>query len=126
MKQIGFLEAVCEPMVGSNANGDWIKQTFVVRVGDTQRIAIDAWGTKKVERIRAIPLESRVEVDYVLTAREFKGRWYNDVVMWDIVLVKTENVPSLAERTAKSAPNAELTETAAPTVSMPGEEPLQF
>lgn len=126
MKLIGFIEALCEPVVGSTANGEWIKQTFVLREGNTHRIAIDAWGAKKVERIRAIPLESRVEVDFEILAREYKGRWYNDVTMQDIVFVRTEAVPTLAERTAMTASGGNQTETAAPTVAMPNEEQVQF
>lgn len=107
MKQIGILETLLPMVVGKSANGDWVKQEFVIRYDEVRRICVAAWGEKKVSRLRAIPLESRIEVDYTITAREYNGRWYNDIAMQDIAILRAEAVKSLPERDAEEHPQRE-------------------
>lgn len=67
----------------SRSGNEWRRQTVVFETapdyyGNVRKIAIDAMNDK-VELMQSFPEGSWVEVGYIVSAREYNGRWFNDV-----------------------------------------------
>ena len=66
--------------VGASSGKEWKKQTFVLekqRGEYVDRIAFDVWGDKIDEWGLKVGDEVTLSLD--INAREYQGRWYNDV-----------------------------------------------
>ena len=72
--------------VSQNGNG-WARQTIVVDIagynGTYRKVALQC-GTQQVMDIQSMPEGTKVEVSYQVTAREYNGRWYNNVDLFRI------------------------------------------
>lgn len=85
----------------AQSGNPWYRQTIVVDVagynGSFRKIALQASGNV-VGDIEQLQIGSKVEISYQVTAREYNGKWYNNVDLYKI--------ESLAEQqpTAPAAP----------------------
>ena len=74
---------------GTSKNGNpWAKQTIVVsREGVNapyDKIALSVFGARVNETERC-NIGDKVEITYSISAKEYNGRWYNDVSLYKIV-----------------------------------------
>ena len=100
---------------GTSARGAWAKQEFVVDFPDgnyTSQACFTAWGQDKVQELDKYQVGDRVKVSFNLRAREYNGRWYNDVRLWKIA--------PAGQNAAQQPP---VQQAPAPTLDdMPGED----
>lgn len=78
---------------GQSARGAWSKQDFVVEFQEGKfpsNVALTAWGEEKVAELAKFKVDSQVKVSFNINAREFKGRWYNELRAWRISAVGNE------------------------------------
>ena len=72
----------------SQAGYDWARQTIVVDVASFNntfsKIALTAQN-QKVDDLQNYQIGDRVEIGYSVTAREYQGKWFNNV---DLVTIK--------------------------------------
>lgn len=72
----------------SKAGNAWAKQTIVVsREGVNapyDKVALQVFGDK-VNDSDGCKVGDKVEVTYSISAREYNGRWYNDISLYKIV-----------------------------------------
>ena len=61
-------------------------------------------GTKKMDKLDAIPVGSVVDVEYTISAREYKGRWYNSADLVDIHPITERAEPTKFPSLAPAAP----------------------
>ena len=72
---------------GQGAKGPWMKQDFVLEFQDgnyTSEVCFTSFGTDKVAERDRYQVGDEVKVSFNIRAREFNGRWYNDVRVWRI------------------------------------------
>ena len=83
----GRIKTKLTPRSGSSARGGWTSQDFVVEYQDGSYPAdacITAFGDEKVRDLERFQVGDAVKVSFNVRAREFNGRWYNDLRMWRI------------------------------------------
>ncbi|HBH09281.1 MAG TPA: hypothetical protein DDX40_07775 [Rikenellaceae bacterium] len=72
---------------GQGAKGSWTKQDFVLEYQDGNYpadVCLTAFGNDKVADLDKYQIGDSVKVAFNLRAREYNGRWYNDVRVWRI------------------------------------------
>ena len=97
----GKIKTKLTPRSGSSARGGWTSQDFVVEYQDGNYPAdacITAFGDEKVRDLERFQVGDAVKVSFNVRAREFNGRWYNDLRMWRI------SAPGAAPAAGASAP----------------------
>jgi hypothetical protein len=120
---------------GTSARGQWAKQEFILEFPDgnfTAQACFTAWGQDKVAELDKYQVGDKIKVSFNLKAREYNGRWYNDLQIWRISpagaaaptapgapAYPAQGAPSFPAPTGNSAP---ANEAPAPTLAdMPGE-----
>ena len=72
---------------GQSARGAWEKQDFILEYQDGNfpaDVMITAFGSDKVAELERYQVGDAVKVYFNLRAREYNGRWYNDIRLWRI------------------------------------------
>ena len=70
---------------GTSARGPWAKQEFILEFPDgnfTAQACFTAWGQDKVAELDKYQVGDKIKVSFNLKAREYNGRWYNDLQIW--------------------------------------------
>ena len=83
ISETGVLHKVGEMQTGtSKAGKPWAKLEFVISVEDNfqsfRKVAITLWGDD-VNALDGYREGDKITVDYYVSAREWNGRWVNDV-----------------------------------------------
>ena len=112
---------------GTSARGQWAKQEFILEFPDgnfTAQACFTAWGQEKVAELDKYQVGDKVKVSFNLKAREYNGRWYNDLQMWRIAPAGQAAAAAPAY-SAPAAPSASSAPAApAPTLDdMPADNP---
>lgn len=83
----GTLKLKLETQSGQNARGSWTKQSFILDYQDGSypaEVCFTAFGNDKVAELDKYKEGDTIKVSFNLRAREYNGRWYNDVRVWRI------------------------------------------
>lgn len=113
---------------GQSARGSWVKQDFILEYQDGNfpaDVCFTAFGNEKVAELDRYQVGDEVKVSFNLRAREYNGRWYNDVRVWRITPKNQAPVASpAAPQPAPKANYGAIPEQApAPSIEdMPAEE----
>lgn len=88
IKEKGTIAVLGEVQSGTSQSGNpWYRQTIVVDVagynGSYRKVALQASGNI-VGDLEAAQIGDKVEVSYQVTAREYNGRWYNNVDLYKV------------------------------------------
>ena len=70
---------------GQSARGAWVKQDFILEYQDGSfpaEVCFTSFGNDKVAELDKYQVGDEVKVSFNLRAREYNGRWYNDVRVW--------------------------------------------
>ncbi len=81
---------------GTGSRGAWAKQDFVVEYQDGQyaeKACLRVFGTDRVKELEKYQIGDKVKVSLKIQAREYNGKWYNDIRVWRISRV-AETAPS--------------------------------
>ena len=126
---------------GTSARGAWVRQDFVVEYQDgnfMSEACFSAWGQERVDELARFQEGDSVKVSFNVRAREYGGRWYNDLRVWRLSAAgapQSQTAPRVAPQAAPQAvqPSQAPAFTApAPTIDdMPidigtGEDDLPF
>lgn len=106
VKEKGKIVFMGEIQSGTSQNGNgWARQTVVLDVagynGTYRKIALQA-GTQQVQDLQEMQVGDLVEVSYQVTAREWQGKWYNNVDLYKIDFV--EEQPQIQQPVAPAYP----------------------
>lgn len=107
MKINGKITAILPLQEGEGKNGKWQKQTAVVEESEgqyPQSLAFDMFGDKIV----ALTVEQQVEVDFDTKAREYQGKWFNNVNAWKVTVVGNTQSTPVAQPTPPPAEGSGL------------------
>lgn len=91
---------------GTSARGEWAKQDFVLEYQDGNfpaQVCLTAWGQDKVDELAKYKVGDTVKASFNIRAREYNGRWYNDIRVWRLGAPGAA-APAPAQRPAAPAP----------------------
>lgn len=110
----GTISHMSEVTSGTSKNGyDWARMTIMIDIpgyqGSITKLSFQV-GKDRIDDVCAFKVGDKVEIGWSIYAREWNGKWYNNV---DLVNIKSQGVqaaapaPSPAPQT-KNIPAAEL------------------
>jgi len=107
MRINGRITVVLPLQEGTSAKGTaWKKQTAVVEESEgqyPQSLSFDMMSDKIV----ALTVGQHVEVDFDTKAREYQGKYFNNVNAWKVTVVgSTQAIPAAASTTTPPVPAA--------------------
>ena len=111
----GTISHMSEVTSGTSKNGyDWARQTILIDIpgyqGSITKLSLQA-SNEMVNELNNYNVGDKVEVGWAIYAREWNGRWYNNV---DLVNIKSLGVqadapaPTPATRSLNNIPASEL------------------
>ena len=105
IKERGTIAVLGEVQSGTSQTGNpWYRQTIVVDVagfnGSYRKVALQASGNV-VGDLDGAAIGDKVEISYQVTAREWNGKWYNNV---DLYKVEFLDIPQQPVAPAAPAP----------------------
>ena len=100
---------------GTSTSGrDWARMTIMIDIpgyhGAISKLSFQV-GTDRISDVQEFKVGDKVEIGWSIYAREYNGRWYNNV---DLVNIKSQGVqadapaPTPAPRSLNNIPAAEL------------------
>ena len=100
----GTISHMSEVRSGKSKNGyDWAKQSILLDIpgyhGSTTKLSLQA-SNEMVEELNNYKVGDKVEIGWSIYAREWEGRWYNNV---DLVNIKSQDLQT-EQRPARPAP----------------------
>lgn len=103
----GVISHMGEIQSGTSQSGyDWARQVIVIDVhsfnGTFSKIALTAQN-QRVDDLQEYQIGDRVEIGYSVTAREYQGKWFNNV---DLVNIKFLDEVAQAAPTSRQAAKA--------------------
>ena len=112
MELAGKIIAVLEARGGvSKATGNsWKTQDYVIETHEQypRRMCFNVFGEDKISQMN-IQVGDELNVFFDINAREYMGRWYNDIRAWKVERVTpgaTDQAPFQAQQPAPAAPAA--------------------
>ena len=111
----GTISHMSEITSGTSTSGrDWARMTIMIDIpgyqGSISKLAFQV-GTDRISDVQEFKIGDKVEIGWSIYAREYNGRWYNNV---DLVNIKSQGVqadapaPTPAPRSLNNIPAAEL------------------
>ena len=115
----GIISHMGEIQQGTSQNGyDWARQIIVLDVasfnGTFSKIALTAQN-QRVDDLQEFQIGDRVEIGYSVTAREYQGKWFNNV---DLISINI--LDEIAQAAPASTPAPRQVATAAPAAPQRG------
>lgn len=94
VKEKGTIAYMSEVQSGMSQNGNpWYRQTIVVDVagfnGSYRKVALQASGNL-VQDLEDATIGDKVEISYQVTAREWNGKWYNNVDLYKVEFLEPQ------------------------------------
>ena len=94
VKEKGTIAYMSEVQSGMSQNGNpWYRQTIVVDVagfnGSYRKVALQASGNL-VQDLEGATIGDKVEISYQVTAREWNGKWYNNVDLYKVEFLEPQ------------------------------------
>ena len=82
---------------GTSTSGrDWARMTIMIDIpgyqGSISKLSLQV-GTDRISDVQEFKVGDKVEIGWSIYAREYNGRWYNNV---DLVNIKSQGVQSAA------------------------------
>lgn len=115
MEITGRIIAVMEKRSGQSqrSGNTWASQDYVIETHEQypRRCLFNVFGEDKINEYN-LQIGSEVTVSFDINAREYNGRWYNDIRAWRVVPAQAatpaapEAAPFVAPETAIPAPVA--------------------
>jgi hypothetical protein len=94
IKERGTITFMSDVQSGMSQNGNpWYRQTIVVDVagfnGSYRKVALQASGNL-VQDLEGAMIGDKVEISYQVTAREWNGKWYNNVDLYKVEFLEPQ------------------------------------
>ena len=107
IKEMGTIAHMSEVQSGTSQKGNpWYRQTIVVDVagynGSYRKIALQATGDVVVD-LEMAKVGDKVEISYQVTAREWNGKWYNNVDLYKVEFLESA-MPQMQQPVAPAYP----------------------
>jgi hypothetical protein len=96
MRITGIFKKKLKEETGTSSQGkEWKKQCFILDTGAqfNPDVCITAFG-KEMDLIKSIEEGSKVECQVNIYSTTYNDRWYNNINLWQIEVIKDEEVES--------------------------------
>lgn len=97
MELAGKVIAVLEARSGlaKSTGNPWMTQDYVIETHEDypRRMVFNVFGEEKIKQLN-IQLGEEINVFFDINAREYQGRWYNDIRAWRVDRVTPGEVPA--------------------------------
>ena len=129
IKENGTIAVLGEVQSGTSQNGNpWYRQTIVVDVagynGSYRKVALQASGNV-VGDLDGAAVGDKVEISYQVTAREWNGKWYNNVDLYKVEFLEPQmQQPAVPAYPAAPAAPAPRGRRVASTPQIPANTPM--
>ena len=111
----GTISYMSEITSGTSTSGrDWARMTIMIDIlgykGSISKLSFQV-GTDRISDVQEFKVGDKVEIGWSIYAREYNGRWYNNV---DLVNIKSQEIqaaapaPTPAPRSLNNIPAEEL------------------
>lgn len=111
----GTISHMSEITSGTSTSGrEWARMTIMIDIpgyqGSISKLSFQV-GTDRISDVQEFKVGDKVEIGWSIYAREYNGRWYNNV---DLVNIKSQGVqaaapaPTPAPRSLNNIPASEL------------------
>lgn len=80
---------------GTSSKGFWQRITYLVKADKI--MLLTSWGGD-CELIKKLTINDRITFDLEISAREYNGKWYNDVTARNVVGDESNDMPPLREQ----------------------------
>lgn len=103
-KVIAILEA--RSGVSRNTGNPWKMQDFVIETHEAypRRMVFNVFGEDKLNQFN-IQMGDELNVSFDINAREYQGRWYNDIRAWKVDRIQVD--PATGQPVMPAAPAAQ-------------------
>ena len=93
----GTISHMSEITSGTSTSGrDWARMTIMIDIlgykGSISKLSFQV-GTDRISDVQEFKIGDKVEIGWSIYAREYNGRWYNNV---DLVNIKSQEVQAAA------------------------------
>ncbi len=91
---------------GASARGEWQKQEFVIEYQEGQYpsyICFNVWGDR-VHDLEKYREGDEMKISFSISAREYNGRWYNDIRAWRLEHAGTQTAAPSPAAPSPAAP----------------------
>lgn len=107
IKERGTITFMSDVQSGMSQNGNpWYRQTIVVDVagfnGSYRKVALQASGNL-VQDLEGAMIGDKVDISYQVTAREWNGKWYNNVDLYKVEFLEPA-MPQMQQPVAPAYP----------------------
>jgi len=105
MKIEGIVKTVLPVRAGTTQKGEWASMDFVLETQERypQVVVINIFGKDKIDAY-ALKSGDMVSVDFEFRAREYNGRWYNEIRAWAVNHLGQETAQPVAQGAAFATP----------------------
>lgn len=86
MELQGKVIAVLPERIGVSVRGEWKSQTYVIETQEQypKKLAFDVFGADRIANF-GIHLGEVINVSFEIDAREYQGRYFNQIRAWNVV-----------------------------------------
>jgi len=108
MEITGKIVQILPATTGSSARGSWKRQDFILETQDQfpKKVCISNWNDKV--DLDSLPANVIINAFINIESREFNGKWYTDVKIWKLELVKNETASNGEPNYNQSSPSTPL------------------
>lgn len=105
MKIEGIVKAVLPVRSGATQKGEWASMDFVLETQERypQTVVINIFGKNKIDAY-ALKSGDMVSVDFEFRAREYNGRWFNEIRAWAVNHLGQEAAQPVVQGAVFAAP----------------------
>ena len=105
---------------GVSARGEWKSQDFVIETHDSypRKMVFSVLGADRLQRFN-IQVGQEVLVFFDIEAREYNGRWFNNIRAFDVRLVDPASIGAAGVQPAPAASAFEPSPSEAPAPQAP-------
>lgn len=107
MEITGTVIKILEPQSGvSSRNGEkWVKNFFVIETGGQypRKVAFSVFGEDKWSQF-AVQVGKNYNVQFDIDAREWNGKWFNDLSAWRVVCLDAQSQKPAPQPQPNTAP----------------------
>lgn len=129
MEITGRIIAVMEKRSGQSqrSGNTWASQDYVLETQEQypRRCLFNVFGEDKINEYN-LQIGSEVTVSFDINAREYNGRWYNDVRAWRVVPAQAAPAPAAPFAAPEAAIPAPVVAPTAPAAPAAPEDDLPF
>ena len=113
MELQGKVIAVLPDRSGVSARGEWKLKTFVIETQEQypKKLAFDVFGADRIANFD-IHLGEVINVSFDIDAREYQGRYFNQIRAWNVTKVSQQSTAQV--RAGVAQPSAPYTQPAQP------------